>query len=342
MQLRGWKVVIVLFAAVGAIAIATALYGSSVRQDYRVASRGDLERTSVDLTDTRVVWVEQVRTTPPRGAVVAYDIATRTRAVLDDGNASLAYPVAVDGDLAAWVVGDGPFAVRVYDFATKSSFLVGGGQGDNITLPGRTLEDRALLVAGSLGGGGPLVYVVQVDERDETHTSKLKLTSAPRILDGSVFEWNPERPPSPLVVSAGRAWWWANHTIVGAGLGSAPSPRSFEAGGPVVGLDADGDLLTWDEDQGRIRRVMFHDLRNGTQGEVTTIPYDQHGAAVNGTRVALVQHDGLVRLKDLATGAERVLPARTQENLGIRLAPHWAVWLSGTIEGHNVLVVPLG
>jgi hypothetical protein len=333
---RGATVIIVVIAFSVIFAVAVALVGQGLRQDYRVPSRGDTERTDVDLTDARVVWVERVSGSASPGAVVSYDIATRARTTLEADGASMEFPILADEDWAAWVVGSGPHLVRVHDFrANRTSTL--GHAGDDVWLPGRTLGDGQLLIAGTMAGARGVWRVVLATEE----SAPLKLVSEARVLDGSTLAWDAASPPSPLAFAGGKAWWWSNATIAGydleAGLGLAP----FDVGGPVVGLDADRAALAWDEDHGRVRRVGFMSLANGTRGEVSAFPYDQHGAAVNGTRVAFVQHDGLVRVKDLVTQEERVLPARTQENLHIRLAPSWAAWLSGTIEGHNVVLTPL-
>jgi hypothetical protein len=67
----------------------------------------------------------------------------------------------------------------------------------------------------------------------------------------------------------------------------------------------------------------------------------QTETALDGSQLVFVQRDGLVRSVDLATGGERVLPARTAENSHLRTNGAWAAWLSKTLEGHNVVLVPL-
>lgn len=334
--MRGAVLVIALAAGIGLFMAAVAIVGSELRQEYHVASRGQAERTDLDLAADRVVWLEQVFLDGKGGgAVKAYEPATRTRATLEARNASLDQPIVANEAWAAWVEGAGPHRVRFVG-GGRDAFL--GGAGDDLTLPGRALEGDTLLVAGTHAGEDGLW---RADLRDGT-LERMKLVSAPSILSGATTDWASLQPRPPLRLAAGRVWWFEGATLHAWDLARGEPLPSLGAGGRVLSLDADRDLVAWTEDHGLERRVAFAFLGNGTRGEVTSFPGDQHDPAVNGTRVAFFQADGLVRLKDLGSGEERVLPARDPHNLEPRLSATWAAWLSRTLEGHNVVLVPVG
>lgn len=328
MRVPGKAVLAGLFVLVALFMAGVWVVSDSLRQEYRVASRGDTERTDLDLTDERVVWLEDVH---PGGAVMAYDIPSRKRATLEPRNASLEHPVLLDGDLAAWVERgpDGFLRVVVHDFARGGTSRLGAA-GDDLTLPGRVLDRDvlgrgALLVRGTLRGD-----------------SAVRVYHVP-LADGGFYAEHGLPVERPLVLSRGRAWWADGPFVKPYDLGQDRELPPLAAGGNVTEFDVEGDVVVWAEDRGLVRRVHWarYGRDFGSAGEVSGFEGDQHGPAVNGSRVVFVQRDGLVRFKDLESGAERVLPARTQENIHLRLAQRWAGWLSGTIEGHNVLLVPV-
>ncbi|MCA1814196.1 MAG: hypothetical protein LC624_09640, partial [Halobacteriales archaeon] len=120
---------------------------------------------------------------------------------------------------------------------------------------------------------------------------------------------------------------------------------SFDRMNATVGsADTDGEHVVWhlDPRPGGPRRAYISASDVRVRVELAAPPGQAWSPVVSNERVALTQNDGLVRLLDLASGASRVLPARDQENVEVRLRGDAAVWLSGTLEGHNVLLVPLG
>ena len=324
-MVRGAWIVVAIIGASVAVMSLFFLLGEGLRQEYHVPSRGDRERYDLDLTEERVVWLEW-------GGKVLWAPLGPTRRqplVLEEANASLVHPVLAEGTLAAWVEGRGPLQVRVHDFALNASVTLGDpARGDSLLLPGRTLDGRTLLVAGRWNGTGGLFAA--------TFGEDLSYDVTP--VDGLFQE---AAPRGPLLLADGQVWWAEGLQVHLAPLGNLAERRTFDAGGRVVNLTAEGDLVAWAEERGTYRRVIIANLSSGNQTEASTFPADQREPALNGTRVLFVQHDGLVRLVDLATGEERVLPARNQENVHLRLGPSWAAWLSGTIEGHNVFLVPL-
>lgn len=317
MQVRGlWVVLLLVGASVGFMAVFF-LVGEELRQDYHVLSRGDRERTDVALTPDRVVWLEHF----PNGAsVLSFELSElasriRNRTALADLTALPDSRVAASGARTAWTTRDG---VVVHDGPTNTTRSFSGAR-----LPGPALEGRLLVLDGGAGFAGMRLFDLDVQ------------TFAP---DGGI----PLAIPAgaDVQVDQGRAFWAEGAQLHVLDLRSMARSQLM-AGGNITSFDADGARVVWAEDHGRIRRVVLAELPGGERREVSSFTSDQHRPAINGTRVAFVQHDGLVRLHDLASGEERVLPARTQENRSLRLGADWAVWLSGTIEGHNVLLVPL-
>lgn len=332
MAVPGPRLVLALAFLVGLFMAGVWVASQGVRQDYAVPSRGDTERAGLDLTDEHVVWLEAV----PRGvAVVAYDIAARQRLTLEPANASLKHPVAADGDLAAWTervpTGGGAWRYRVvvHDLA-RGARVWETPLHDNVTLPGRTLEGEALVTRGCLSAGCE-------EGGDGTFVGATRLGAGA----GGIVAL-PAPTDRPLLLARGRLWWADGDTLRSIDTLARQEPLAVHASGPIAGFDADGDVVAWAEARGGLRRVAFAALGNGTRGEASAFEGDQQSPAVNGSRIAFVQRDGLVRLVDVASGEERVLPARTQDNVDVRLAPHWAAWLSRTIGGRNVMLVPLG
>lgn len=322
-MVRGPTAVVAMLGAAVLLMTLFFLLGEELRQEYHVLSRGDKERFDADLGDGFAAWVEDAE---PGGAVLANAVGRRTALTLEPRNASTAHPVVAEGPWVAWVEpasGVRVAHVRFVEGRPEHAFLppIAGAW-----LPGRSMAPGVLVVVQNTSEGPRAVqYALPPDV-------------------ASFGGWNgtPVSAPTdrPVHVAGGRAWWADGASIRGAWLDGRRAEVEVPAGGNVTEFDVDGDLVAWAEDRGRIRRVMWADVGNGTRGEVSGFEGDQHGPAVNGTRVVLVQRDGLVRLKDLATGAERVLPARTQENIHLRLGREHALWLSGTIEGHNVFLVP--
>ncbi|HVE53669.1 MAG TPA: hypothetical protein VNB23_09830 [Ramlibacter sp.] len=313
-----------MVAVIGAsIAIMSAFFllGEGLREEYHVPSRGDRERYDLDLTDERVVWLEAGGKVlwAPLGPTKRLPLTLETR------NASLEYPVLAEGPLVAWTETSG--VVRVHDFARNATVTVGDlEQSDALVLPGRTLDGRTLVVSGRLAGTGGL-FAVSIAEN-------LSYTITP------VPQGRPEARTAEIVLAAGRVVWAEGSDVRILPL-TGGEVRSFTANGTVVNLTADGDLVAWAEQHGNFRRVVVANLSDGSQREASAFGADQYQPALNGTRLLFVQRDGLVRLVDLVSGAERVLPARNQENVHLRLGTSWAAWLSGTIEGHNVFTVPV-
>jgi hypothetical protein len=317
-MLRGRLLVLVLLVAVGLFMAAVAIVGIGLRQDYRIASKGEGERTGLDLTDERVAWLEVP------GKVWAYDIAGRRSELLEASDASSDRPIALTVTHAAWVEGPAPFRVALHDFRNGTTWRL-GAPGGNLTLPGRTLAAEGVLVAGSVGNASGLWWY-------DLGNLTLQRAAVQAPAD------------APMRLAWPRAFWLAQGRLHVADARTGVEQAPVEDAAPVAGFDADGDLVAWHDDPrpAAPRRVSFLDLGSGARGEVSAFPGQQWDPAVAGIKVAFLQNDGLVRLKDLATGQERVLPARDQENVRVRLAPHWAAWLSGTIEGHNVLLTPAG
>lgn len=320
MRVPGYVVVLVCAVAIGLFMFGVAKVGTDLRPDYHVVSGpDDTERYQVDLSDARVVWLEKVK---EGVAVMQYDIASKARKVLEPSQAAPSFPVLLDSAWVAWVEGRGPYHVAAMNLPSGAKEVIGDTP-DNVTLPGRTLDGDMLLVAGTMHevAGWWLVHLG---------------TQEPARLLGPL----PAR--GPVAMSGGLVWWGNGTALVAVDTERGGPVHVLDAGGRVLEVDARGDLVVWTADLGPIRGVRYANLTTGLQGNVTGVAGDQHSPAVDGTRVAFVQWDGLVRLADLANGGERVLPARDQENLHPRLTASWVAWLSGTLEGHNVLLVPAG
>jgi hypothetical protein len=308
---RGWLVVLALAVGVGLFMAAVAFVGNGLRQDYRVLSVDDLERTQLDFDGAHALWLERNGTAPAQ--VWSYDVARDARLLLGDG-ADEAQPVALGGGRAAWVAHG---AVQVHDFANGTTWALPG----NLSLPGRTLSAAGWLAVRNATG----VWVVDL----------LGPGAVP------VGDADAARASGDLLVAAHGpdvgVWTVARHDGLRIAL-----ERSLRADGPVARVDTDGADLVWQIDpRPAAPRLVYAAPLHGNASQVPSIPGQAWEPSVAAHRVAFIQADGLVRLVDLDTHSARVLPARDEENLQPRLGPDAAAWLSGTLEGHNVLLVPL-
>lgn len=302
------------------------LVGEDLRQDYRVASRGDRERTAIALTDTHVAWLEDAQ---PGGAVLVYDLATKKRITLEPRNATLHGPLAMSGDLVAWMDNaTGAPRIRVHDLA-KNASAYAGAPGDALVLLNRSLVGRTLLAWGSVVG------------ESRVGLWRLEVSVSGEGFGGTATAAVPVAATPDATLSGGRVWWRDGAALHAADAITGAPGANLTATGPVTHFDVAGDLVVWSEVSGNHRRAFWANLANGTRGAVSASPADQNIPAVHGSQVIFVQHDGLVRWVDLASGRERVLPARTQENRNLDLTATMASWLSGTIDGHNVFLTPV-
>jgi hypothetical protein len=308
------------------------LVGEDLRVEYHVLSRGDKERHALALGADKVAWLEEA---PDGSAGVLWSELTNRKRLphtIEVRGASPHHGIAVDGDLVAWThrSATGSWEVRVHDTATNRTVAITDAR-DNLTLAGRTLartEAGGVAIVRGTWEGEPTALVV--------HLAR----NAQGIRADGVQALEGVPGNASLLLEDGRLWWAHGSELRSIALATQEPLPPLWANRTIVSFDVDGPRAAWAEDHGLWRRVVVHDLRTGAQGEASAFPADQRSPALNGTRLAFVQHDGLVRLVDLATGAEKVLPARNQENIHVRLNEGHAAWLSGTILGHNVLLVP--
>jgi hypothetical protein len=324
----------VLVATVGLVALFMAgvwFASQGLRQDYHVLSPGDVPRPDADLGPRHAVWLEQHGI---YGASEAFPLAqlgskTAKPIELESQNASLQFPILTSGKWAAWVEGAGPFRVRAWDLDANRSIAIGDA-GDNLTLPGRTMEGPRLVALGAHAGRTGAWIVTLPDD------PSLPAVLAPLDL--------PAEARAPLRLAGGMLWGWTNGSATNATIRGWPldgsAPLAFDAGGPVVSLDSDGRTVAWTRDLGKVRGVAWRDVANGTAGATDPRQGDQHDPAVDEGRVIYIGDDTLVHLRDLVTGKGQVLPARDEENVHLRLLGPWALWLSGTLQGHNVFLTP--